>query len=130
MMKLQNELAIVSVGPPTDFMPERYTVIVFDRGEVGAVGTFSGDRAKGGNNGANPSPGETLLPVEPSVASRTVVIVKAATDTGAKDAIPNGQIPKFERLENGIFYGPVVERAEDAIGESIPEPALGIVAAT
>lgn len=103
-MKLKYELAVVGVNPPADFTPEGYTVIVFDRGEVGDMGTLSGDRAKGGNNGANPAPGEALLPIESNVASRTVVIVKPTTDTRAKDAVLDGEIPKFERLEDGIFY--------------------------
>ena len=129
-MQLKYELAVVGVGPPADLTPERYAVIVFDRGEVRAVGAFSGHRTKGGNDGADPAPGEALLPIEPGIASRAVVIVKPATDTRAKDTVLDGEIPKFERLEDGIFYDAILDWTEDAVGESIPEAALGIVAVT
>ena len=48
---------MVADEAPADFAPEGYTVIVFDRSKVRHVGALSGDRAKGGNNGANPAPG-------------------------------------------------------------------------
>ena len=41
-MQLKYKLAVVGMGPPTDFTPEGYSVIVFYCSEVGDVGALSG----------------------------------------------------------------------------------------
>ena len=100
--ELQDELAVVLVHPLADGAPEGHLVVGVDVGVVGQDAAAYVDRCVGGDDRADPAPGEALFPVDPGRRPAAVVVVDAPGDAAAEHPVLDGEAAELQRCEDRI----------------------------
>src|SRR5262249_41531427 len=108
--QLEDELALTvrAHGPdlPADGGPERDAVVAVDGGVVRQDAALDLHRHVRGDDGADPAARESLLEVDARRRPRAVVVVDAAGDARAEQAVLDRQVAHHQWLEDGVRRHP------------------------
>jgi hypothetical protein len=101
--------AVVLVDAPAELAPERNPLVAVQVRVPGDDVAAFVDGRVGGDDRAHAPAGEPLVPGDPNVGAGPVVVVEAARDARAHDAVLERQPAELQRLEdNGRAHGRTV----------------------
>ena len=104
MAQLEDEAAIVLVHRLADGAPERNPLVAVDRGVVRHDPPANQHRHERRDDRAHAAARELHFPVDARLVPGPVVVVEAARDVGAEDAVLDGQVSERERFEDDVGH--------------------------
>ena len=97
MAELEDVLAVVFVHRLAERPPERNAIVADDRGVVGQDASARMHRHERRDDRADAAARELHFPVDPRLRAGAVVVVEAAREVRAQDAVLDREIAEAER---------------------------------
>src|SRR5262245_48401616 len=104
MAELHDELAVPLMHRGADAFPHRDEIVAMHGAVIGGDAPLEQHRHEGRDDRADAAFGELALPVDAGLAERAVLVVPAARNAGAENAILDGEIAKLERGEDDVTH--------------------------
>ena len=122
--------AVEAVHRLAELCPQRDEVVAVDGRVAGDDPAFHQHRHIGGDDRADAALGELALPVDARLGERAVLVVEAAGDVGAEDAVLDREVAEPELLEDRVvLMAPVSagprHRCQTASSSAVVQLAAG-----